>query len=643
MSKMKSVFIVIAILITLTLGARSGLCAPAIQCSDIKNIDFGPGVHFTSAALVPAGGGLPEHCLVKGAFLPENDLFVVKLPTNWNGNYFQVGNGGLAGSIQDASVNIGLAKGYAAASASGGYDVDQAINKDGKFGYNPPDNSNPYAEEKLDGYCFASVHKMNVLAKQIVKVYYGKRPHYSYYQGCSTGGRQGMIEAQRFPKDFDGIMAGAPLVYLTKVTMRDIWQAQNAVELPWYPPQTNAMMSIVSGAVYKKCDSIDGLVDGLIDDPRRCKFNVLTSLPACEDGLSPCFTSAQRTAIQEIYDGPRNSDGDLLFKGTPFGGEAVAPGFFGLASGWLGWIIPFAPGTLSIGGGMGAGFTQYCSLPPEGGGPNWDYMDFDWDSDWPFVMEKMSARCDANDPDLWEFKRHGGKLIQYHGWADPLVSPYAMAKYYDKVLKFMGERATDEFYKLYMIPGLYHCGGGLGCSNDEAIFAALVNWVEHGIEPDEIMASRAAVPPLGLTARTRPLCPYPEVARYLGEGSIDDAANFACVKTIPAWVRIEPETLNLGSDGTFTAFIWFPWGHNARHREISSVVCEGAPAVQVTKKGHFYMAKFNKQDLINITPGEEVTFTVTVIAEDDGHHQGHHKCNGYQIAFEGSDTVKVIE
>jgi hypothetical protein len=634
----KQWFVFSAVLVVLLFSAGLGVCDIGDKCADTANIDFGPGVHFTSATLVPAGGGLPEHCLVKGAFLPEEDPFVVKLPTNWNGNYFQVGNGGLAGSIDPASVNFGLVRGYAAASASGGYDVSNPINANGQFGYNPPDNSNPYAEEKLDGYCFSSVHKMNVLAKQIIKIYYGKRAHYSYYQGCSTGGRQGMIEAQRFPKDFDGIIAGAPLVYLTKVTMRDIWQAQNAVALPWIPPDTNAMMAIVADGVYKECDSTDGLVDGLIDDPRRCKFNVLTSLPACEDGLSPCFTSAQRTAIQKIYDGPRNSDGDLLFKGAPFGSEAVAPGFFGPASGWLGWIIPFVPGTLSIGGGMGSSFTQYCSLPPDRGGPGWNYMTFNWDDDWPYVMEKMSARCDANDPDLSKFKKQSGKLIQYHGWADPLVSPYAMAKYYDEVLAFMGERATDEFYKLYMIPGLYHCGGGLGCSNDVGIFDALVNWVENGVEPKEIIGSRSPFPPLGLTARTRPLCPYPEVARYLGAGSIDDAANFTCVKTIQAHVRIEPETLKLGSGGTFTAFVTLP--HQGDWR-VTSAVCEGAPAVKLTRHGHSYKATFNKQDLKSITVRDAVTFTVTLFAEQQGRHCGH--SDKGEIAFEGSDIVRVVE
>jgi feruloyl esterase len=641
MGPRKQWIVFFVVLVAVFFGTRLGFCDISKKCADTTNIDFGPGVQFTSAALVPAGGGLPEHCLVKGAFLPEEDPFVVKLPTDWNGNYFQVGNGGLAGSIDDASVNFGLVRGYASGSASGGYDVSNPINTNGQFGYNPPDNSNPYAEEKLDGYCFSSVHKTNVLAKQIIKIYYGKRTHYSYYKGCSTGGRQGMIEAQRYPADFDGIMAGAPLVYLTKVTMRDVWQAQHVVGLPVDGP-ANTMMAKVSAAVYKKCDSIDGLVDGMIDDPRQCTFNALSDLPVCPgdvpDPQFNCFTTAQRAAIQKIYDGPRNSAGELLFKGTPVGGEAAGPTFFGPNSGWLWWILPPFPGMLSLGGSMGGGFTQYCSLPPDRGGPGWDYMTFSWDDDWPYVMEKMSARCDANDPDLWGFKKRGGKLIQYHGWGDPLVSPFAMAEYYEEVLDVMGDRATDDFYKLYMIPGLNHCALGLGCANDVGMFDALVNWVEKRVEPGVIVGARAAYPPTGMSARTRPLCPYPGVARYLGVGSIDDAANFTCVKTIEAHVRIEPETLSLASRGTFTAFVTLP--HQGDWR-IASAVCEGAPAVKLTRHGHNYKATFNKQDLKGITVSDAMTFTVTLFAEQQGHHYGHGAKD--EIAFEGSDTVRIVE
>ncbi len=630
-----------AVLVALFFGARLGFCNISDKCSDTTNIDFGAGVQITSAAIVPAAPPLPEHCLIQGRLLPEADPFMIKLPTDWNGNYYQVGNGGLAGTIDEPNVNFGLGRGYAAASASGGYDVSDPINADAKFCYNPSGNSNPYAKEKLDGYCFASVHKMNVLAKRIIKIYYGKRAYYSYYKGCSTGGRQGMIEAQRYPTDFDGILAGAPLVYLTKVTMRDVWQAQQVLGLPTLATGAADMMAKVSAAVYNKCDGIDGLVDGMIDDARKCTFNALSELPAClgdiPDPQFNCFTTAQRTAIQKIYDGPRNSVGELLFKGTPVGGEAIEPTLIGPNTGWW-WILPFAPGTLSIGGGMGSEFTQYCGLTPAGGGPGWDYRTFNWDSDWPYDMTKLSARCDANNPDLRPFYSHGGKLIQYHGWGDQLVSPFAMAEYYDAVLATMGKTTTDRFYKLYMIPGLSHCSLGLGCSNDAGMFDALVNWVETRVEPDVIIGSRDAYPPTGMSARTRPLCPYPGVARYLGAGSIDDAANFTCVKTIKAHVRIEPETLKLGSGGTFTAFVTLLYQGDWR---VTSAVCEGAPALKLTKHGYSYSATFNKQDLKNITAGDAVTFTVTLFAEQRGYHCGH--SDEDEIAFEGSDTVRVVK
>jgi hypothetical protein len=648
-----------AVLVALFFSARLGFCNISDKCTDITNIDFGPGVHITSATLVPAAGALPEHCLVLGNFLPEVDPFMIKLPTDWNGNYFQGGNGGLAGSIGGGTggtdLDFGLAQGYAAAAASGGYflsdpvnPANDPINGNGKFCWNPPDNSNPYASQKLDGYCFASVHKMNLLGKQIVTAYYGIKPRYAYYKGGSTGGRQGLIEAQRYPTDFNGIMVGCPLVYVTKVTMRDVWQAQQVLGLPTLATGATGMMAKVSAWVYNKCDGIDGLVDGMIDDARKCTFNALSDLPACPgdvpDPQFNCFTTAQRTAIQKIYDGPRNSAGELLFKGTPVGGEVLQPSFLDGRlpfpppyTGWY-WILPIAPGQLSMGGGLGTGFTQYCGLTPAGGGPGWDYTTFDWDSDWPYDMTKLSARCDANNPDLRSFYHRGGKLIQYHGWGDQLVSPYATTEYYDEVLATMGKTTTNNFYKLYMIPGLSHCMLGVGCPNDAGMFDALVNWVEKRVEPDVIVGARAAYPPTGMSARTRPLCPYPGVARYLGVGNIDDAANFTCVNTIKAHVLIEPETLKLGSGGTFTAFVTLPYQGDWR---VASAVCEGAPAVKLTKHGYSYRATFNKQDLKNITAGDAVTFTVTLFAEQRGHHCGH--SDEDEIAFEGSDTVRVVE
>jgi hypothetical protein len=614
-----------------------------VTCENLATMDFGPNVRIDSAEMADVGLD-SEHCLVKGAFLPEVDPFVVKLPVDWNGDYYQTGNGGLAGSIDPGSVNYGLARKYASASASGGYDLNDPVNANGKFGYNPPDNSNPYAQQKLDGYCFASVHKMNALGKKIVAAYYGKKPRYAYYKGGSTGGRQGLIEAQRYPTDFNGIMVGCPLVYVTKVTMRDVWQAQQVLGLPALMAGGADMMAKVSAAVYKKCDSIDGLLDGMIDDARQCTFNALSDLPACpEDVPDPefnCFTTAQRTAIQKIYDGPRNSAGELLFKGTPVGGEVMQPTFLGFPStGWY-WILPITPGQLSLGGGLGTDFTRYCGLPPDGGGPGWDYTTFNWDSDWPYVMKKLSARCDANNPDLRTFYSKGGKLIQYHGWGDALVSPYATTDYYDEVSATMGKATTDRFYKLYMIPGLSHCMLGVGCPNDDGMFDALINWVENKVEPDVIIGSRDAYPPTGMTARTRPLCPYPGVARYLGAGSVDEAENFACVELTQATVQL-PETLDLPRNKLFESYITLPEGFGpGKDWKIRAVVCEGSigdvqkfhmQGHNIMMKGRTIVVTFDAQDLIGIPTGAVVTFTVTAIGEQ----------HGQQVALEGSDKISV--
>jgi hypothetical protein len=273
-------------------------------------------------------------------------------------------------------------------------------------------------------------------------------------------------------------------------------------------------------------------------------------------------------------------------------------------------------------------------------------MTFDFDEDWPNVMDNVADLCNATDPDLSTFKKLGGKIIHYDGWADQLTGPYQSVDYYESVLDVMGKWRTQKFYKLYMIPGMAHCGGGLGCFDGDALFAALVDWVEDGIEPTSYTGS--GVNPLG-DPRTRPMCPYPQVARYLGEESIEAAENFTCVELFPAKVRIIPGMLDLDSPGTFKALIKFPRGYyHGRGWAMLAVVCEGASAEDVRKfklrgrtfrkKGNTYIAEFNKEDLVNITSGEEVTFTVTAIFEHTWH-----KCHkSKRVAFEGSDEVVVI-
>ncbi len=494
------------------------------QCESLLSADFGPEVTVTSAglsteivAVLPDGSvvavPVPEYCDVRGIIAPEQ-TFNVKLPSlGWNSRLYVVGNSVAAGSVEEGAMISGIMQGFATAGTDTGH---QGPVVDWSFGYNPPDNSNPNAEEKVIDFCDESIHETTVLAKQIVDAYYSAAPEYSYYVGCSTGGRQGLIEAQRYPEDFDGILVGAPAHYFADIAMRGIWEGQQLSGPGAIAPYK---LPLLAAAVMDKCDGIDGLVDGVIDDPRACPFDALVDLPACVDDVDgpDCFTLAQQDAINALYDGPSNSAGELLTFGEPFGSENLVDG----ASGWIPWLV--WPGMLPLSPLVGAGFVQNIGLEPPPG-PMWDFMTFDFDTDWGPVFDKVAPLCDASDPDLTAFRDLGGKMIHYDGWADQVTGPYQSADYYENVLDLMGDEETKDFYSLYMIPGMFHCGGGVGCYDIDALFGALVGWVEQGVEPTSYTGTRDD------GARTRPMCPYPEVARYLGVGSIDDAASFVCAQ-----------------------------------------------------------------------------------------------------------------
>ena len=534
------IILTFTVLSTLVLGPGVAFGAPCIPCGDLLTTDFGPEVTITSAVtsteitIIDISGAttiipVPEHCDVRGTISPEQG-FDIKLPTaGWNDKLYVIGNGIAAGQISEVKMVDGLVPGFVTAGTDTGH---QGSMLDWSFGYNPPDNSNPNYQEKIDDYCDESIHETTVLAKQVIAAYYCSDPTYSYYVGCSTGGRQALIEAQRYPADFDGLLFGAPVLQLSEIQMRNIWEGQQLAVAPidviTYPGKLDAL----ADSVMTKCDGIDGLVDGVIDDPRKCNFDARTDLPACPGDVDAdnCFTTAQRDAIYAIYDAPRNSAGDLLTFGQPFGSEAFGANLFGPPTyGWNGWIVSDNPmNPVGLNPIIGAGFIQYIGLDPPPGGPpySYDLMTFDFDTDWPNVMNNtFTSLCNATDPDLSVFRGLGGKIIHYRGWADPATGPYQSAEYYEKVLSFLGDSETKSFYKLYMIPGMFHCGGGLGCFDETSLFTALVDWVESGVTPTTYTGS--GVNP-GLGPRTRPMCPYPEVAVYSGSGDIDDAANFTC-------------------------------------------------------------------------------------------------------------------
>ena len=461
------------------------------------------------------------------------DLFIVALPDSWSGTYWQTGNGGAAGSL--GNISTGVQRGYVSASGSGGHDVSQEVGMPTfQFAYPPGD---PAADGKLDDYCYGSVHLTKLLALDMIKAYYGadKKPALSYYNSCSTGGRQGLLEAQRYPQDFDGLVIGAPVHYLSHITQRGVWERQALASDPWTATGGTILpkLSILAATVMAKCDAIDGLADGLIDDPRKCTFDPLKDLPACSgdvDGAT-CFTKVQREIIKKIYSGPPGLAFSSKYPSHAWSAEEMVPGAikpdgtYNLpSSNWAGWVVPspYTPTAVSRGFDLGAGWVQWVGLPLSGkGGPTWDWSLYSWTGGDPqLVVANTSPMCDAIDPNLWPVKGHGAKIIHYDGWPDPATGAFMTVKYYDEVLHQMGDADTKDFYKLYMVPGMGHCGGGTGCGTvDWQTY--LENWVERGVEPEAVVGSRAsrgnpADPNNYMTARTRPLCPYPEVARYRG-------------------------------------------------------------------------------------------------------------------------------
>lgn len=475
--------------------------APAMKCDALAAKSFGDKTTIRSAAIVAAKGNIPEHCEVRGVIWPEAG-FAIELPTDWNQRFQMVGNGGTAGVISFSAMDNALRKSFATASTDTGHDA--AKEPLATFAYETPEN--PNGHRKFIDFAYLSVHETAVLAKQVIQAYYGAAPRYSYWVGCSTGGRQGLQEAQRYPDDFDGLVIGAPGLYNTGNSMRRIWVAQSQMGAAALPVEKLPMLT---KAVYDKCDAVDGLKDGIIDDPRRCRFDPAHDLPKCSAGEAPdCFTAAQIEGLRKIYGGVRNSKGELLFPGEPVGSEPVwAENMIGPSK----LVLPRAESQMKF---------EMLDPPP---GPSWNYTMFNFDTD-PPRLARAGAEMNARNPDLSPLKKRGGKIVQYSGWADQQVNPLPGIEYYETVRKRFGDSATRDFYRLFMVPGMFHCNGGPGCSSADWL-TAVMDWVEKGVAPTQIVGKHLEG---GQATRTRPLCPYPQIARYQGTGSIDEAANFAC-------------------------------------------------------------------------------------------------------------------
>jgi len=483
---------------------------PQMKCADLRAAST-TDITVISAQLISAADGVPEHCRVTGNILSEI-AFEVNLPSSWNRRFYMNGNGGYAGERPDVPTRVALRanalrNGFAAATTNTGHDAMRE-----------PLGTFAVDRAKLIDYAFRAVHVTAVTAKRIAARYYGRPPAYSYWDGCSTGGRQGLMEAQRFPGDFDGIVAGAPVLNFTDTMVAYLWLGR-ALEKA---PISMDKLKVVETALYAKCDKSDGLADGLIDDPRRCDFDPARDAPKCTAGQDgpDCLTEAQAVALNAVYHGAR-SNGAPFFFGFPPGAEKIgSDAATGVpVRGWDYWIIG-RDGNLSRQLLYAETFFRYLAFDKPD--PNYDVHRFDFDKD-PARLDEIRALLNANNPDLSDFRSRGGKLIMYHGWADTALTPFMSVDYYERALKANGPQ-TKDFFRLFMVPAMFHCRGGIGVDHLDAL-TAVINWVEAGKAPDAIVATRIETNKI---MRSRPLCPYPQAAHFSGNGSSDDDANFAC-------------------------------------------------------------------------------------------------------------------
>ena len=461
-----------------------------------------PNMTVTSASTIapgafaaPSGRGaeafkmLPTFCRVVASLKPTSDSDIkieVWMPANnWNGKLQSVGNGAWAGVFSYPALATAVAAGYAAASTDTGH-----------TGNNP--DFIPGHPEKLIDFVHRAPHEMTVAAKGIINAFYGSAPKYSYWNGCSTGGRQALTEAQRYPNDYDGIIAGAPAAYVTRLQGMQVWAAQQANRTPTsnIPKEK---FSLLHNAVLAACDGIDGVKDGVLEDPTKCKFD--PEVLACREGDGPgCLNAEQVQTARNMYTGP-SLNGKNIFPGVERGSE-------------MGFDMIAGPKAMSLAVEM----YKYAAF-----NGNWDLKDFKLEDVERFEKDKGPA-VNSVDPNLKQFFAHNGKLLMYHGWGDPGVPPMGTVNYFNNVTKTVGAAQANGGMRLFMIPGMGHCGGGDGTTTFDMV-TALGKWNEERKAPQTIPASRIRD---GKVDRTRPLCAYPQMAVYKGTGSTDEAASFIC-------------------------------------------------------------------------------------------------------------------
>ena len=517
---------------TRTCESLTMLSLPHATITSAKAVAAGP----LSMATIqgPVSVDVPSRCEVRGISRPSADSeigFEVWLPSSgWNGKYQQKGNGGFAGSISRAALVDPLRRGYVAAATDDGHDATKT--PQGTFAVGHP--------EKAIDFGYRAVHDTSEQAKAIAAAFYGKAPTRSYFVGCSDGGREALMEAQRFPEDFDGILAGAPASDWSHLFTSFVWN-QLALSKDDAHGVPLAKLAALQRAVVAACDVSDGVKDGLVSNPLACHFDPAALV--CKSGdRDDCLSPAQVDTVKALYSGPKNPrTHERIFPGLVTSGAEAMP------MNWPLWVLGAAPGR-SVQAGFGVSYFRDVVFEQ----PGWDVRSMDFDRDVRVSDEKVAPIFSATSPDLRSFRAHGGKLMQYHGWADSAIAASSSIEYYDAVTSFLSTapdprspvKGVGDFYRLFMVPGMAHCAQGVGpvhfgndaldsgttpasADPERDVFTALERWVEQGTAPERLIGSGPS--PLDASkTMTRPLCPYPQQARYRSSGDINDAANFTC-------------------------------------------------------------------------------------------------------------------
>jgi feruloyl esterase len=503
--------------IVVALTACSNDSTPS--CSELATL-YLPDIHVLDASRVEAAEELPSHCRVHGV-VGSAVQFELLLPDDWNGKFVMGGGGGFVGRIANQAQNqiyyrhggTPLERGYATVGTDTGH---KGTRIDASWAYQN-------LERKLN-FGYRAVHSTAVAAKSLINEYYGKPPAYSYFMGCSRGGGQGMMESQLFPTDFDGIVSGAPAFDWNGLAAGFVYGQQTMYPDPHRldaPVVTAENRALLATSIVEQCDALDGVEDGVLEDPRRCEFEP-TELPICpnEKPAPECLTKAQLEAVMAIYKGA-NIAGQQLYPGFPFGGESDV-------GGWDMWITGGSNTLDAIFGGEDLPPNAQFALGTEAfkylltDDPDWDYASYDF-SNFEDDTAFGASYLNATDTDLSSFQLAGGKLLMWHGWSDTALSSLSTIRYYEAVKS--NDPQVQDYFRLFMMPGVLHCQGGPGPDCVDWL-DAIEAWVERGEAPERLVASRLSGD--GAVEKTRPLCPYPEVAVYNGSGDTHEADSFRC-------------------------------------------------------------------------------------------------------------------